>query len=100
MSWKIKPVEELCCPNCKGQINTIHPYYSAAEYSEGFNPYVFALKLIPIGMVAKLWWPLGIILIAWLIFHEMNRAKKAVLYKCQICNLDFSYNELFIKDCE
>ena len=74
--------EKLKCPSCQGQVQTIHPYYTAGDKWSELNARN--------RWVAALFAPIG-----WLISWGSNRRKalEAPLYKCKKCNITFSFND-------
>ena len=85
--------QELKCPRCYGEADTIHPYYTATQhllFLGAVNPYTW---WIVIGLLTAIFWPIGIVAYIVLYIYEVKTSKNKALYKCSKCNIQFSYNE-------
>jgi len=94
LNWKVRPTEELQCPDCGGPVRTIHPFYGATEYSGDRIPYWQVLKLIPVWIIWEIWWPLGIAAFLMLVTYEIVKVKRKILYECETCQKKMSYEEI------
>lgn len=85
--------QELICPNCKGAVDTVHPYYTATQHMlflDSANPYTWWLL---IGVLSVAYWPLGIVAYFIIYLYQVKATKNKKLYKCSKCNIKLSYNE-------
>ena len=85
--------QELICPSCYGEVETVYPYYTASEhllFTSLKNHYTW---WIVIGIVTLGFWPLGLVGLVVLLIYEVKEAKNRKLYKCEKCNIQFSYED-------
>jgi hypothetical protein len=87
------PNEKLICPRCGGDVTSIHPYYTAAEKSFDLQ-FFHQWWLYPLaGLIGMFWWPLGLAALVAVFLRDLNKAKRARLYRCRACDAQLSYEE-------
>jgi len=90
------PDEEknLTCPQCKREVDTVHPYYTASQHLMFLTSTNVYTWWILISILAAIFWPLGIAAYIVLYIYEIKSSKNKKLYKCLKCNTQLSYNEV------